>query len=62
MYLLDFCKRGVFCLWKRDRHNTPTKAGGGVALNTPVTLRMNDRLFLKAVQGRHIRKAAYLSL
>ena len=29
MYLLDFCKRGVFCLWKRDRHNTPTKAGWG---------------------------------
>lgn len=36
--------------------------GGGLVLNTPVTLRMDGRLFLKAVQGRHIRKAAYLSL
>ena len=47
---------------RQTQHTNKGGGGGGVALNTPVTLRMNDRLFLKAVQGRHIRKAAYLSL
>lgn len=49
---------------ERQIHHTikGRKVGAGGGLNTPVTLRMNDRLFLKAVQGRCIRKAAYLSL
>ena len=44
-----------------ERQTQHTNKGRG-GLNKPVTLRMNDRLFLKAAQGRHIRKAAYLSL
>lgn len=44
-------------------HTIKGGVGVGVDLNTPVTLRMNDRLLLlKAVQGRHVRKPAYLSL
>lgn len=35
--------------------------GGGERAERPVTLRMDDTLFESAVQGRHIRKAGYLS-